>query len=98
MSEMLLTLFAVTSWENVEKGEGIAIAITGMLIVFLALVLISTFVASLPFVLNKLEPYLPHIEHHSPQTVAESLPTDEEKIVAAIGFVLHHEMQNVLKK
>ena len=92
-------LFAAVSWKNVSDNDGVAIAITGMIIVFLALVLISLFIAALPHILGKLEPFLPKLEHHqSPQTAAESLPTDEEKIVAAIGFVLHQEMQKASKK
>jgi len=86
-------------WANVSEGNAIAIAITGMLIVFTALTLISVFIAALPKILSAIEPYLPTAEdHHDAPTAAESLPTDEEKIVAAIGHVLHAEMQHALKQ
>jgi len=86
-------------WANVSEGNAIAIAITGMLIVFTALTLISVFIAALPKILSAIEPYLPAAEdHHDAPTTAESLPTDEEKIVAAIGHVLHTEMQHMLKQ
>ncbi len=86
-------------WANVSEGNAIAIAITGMLIVFTALTLISVFIVALPKILSAIEPYLPAVEdHHHAPTTAESLPTDEEKIVAAIGHVLHTEMQHVLKQ
>ena len=85
-------------WANVSEGNAIAIALTGMLIVFTALTLISVFIAALPKILSAIEPYLPAVEdHHHAPTTAESLPTDEEKIVAAIGHALHTEMQHVLK-
>ena len=86
-------------WANVSEGNAIAIAITGMLIVFTALTLISVFIAALPKILSAIEPYLPAVEdHHHAPTAAESLPSDEEKIVAAIGHVLHTEMQHLLKQ
>lgn len=86
-------------WANVSEGHAIAIAITGMLIVFTALTLISVFIAALPKLLSAIEPYLPAVEdHHDALTTAESLPTDEEKIVAVIGHVLHTEMQYALKQ
>ncbi len=86
-------------WANVSEGNAIAIAITGMLIVFTALTLISVFIAALPRILSAIEPYLPAVEdHHHAPTTAKSLPTDEEKIVAAIGHVLHIEMHHVLKQ
>ncbi len=84
-------------WANVSEGN--SIAITGMLIVFTALTLISVFIAVLPKLLSAIGPYLPAVEdHHDAPTTAESLPTDEEQIVAAIGHVLHTEMQHVLKQ
>jgi len=84
-------------WANVSEGNAFAIAITGMLIVFTALALISVFIAALPRILSALEPYLPAVKDHHAPTAAESLPTDEEKIVVAIGHVLHTEMQHLLK-
>lgn len=91
-------------WANVSEGNAIATAITGMLIVFAALTLISVFIATLPKILSAIEPYLPAVEdHHDAPTTVESLrsdeeKSDEEKIVAAIGHVLHTEMQHVLKQ
>ena len=90
-------------WANVSEGNAVAITITGMLIVFTALTLISVFIAALPRVLSAIEPYLPAAEdHHDAPTTAESLRSDdgksnEEKIVAAIGYVLRTEMQHMLK-
>jgi oxaloacetate decarboxylase gamma subunit len=81
---------------NVSDGNAIAISITGMLIVFVALALITVFIAALPRLLTALDPYLPAVDvHHHEAAPAESLPLDEERIVAAIGTVLHHEMQRL---
>ena len=86
-------------WANVSEGNAIAIAITGMLIVFTALALISVFIAVLPKLLSAIETYLPAVkDHHRAPTTAESPPSDEEKIVAAIGHVLHTEMRHMLKQ
>lgn len=65
-----------------------------MLIVFFALAIISLFIRLLPVVLEKLEPILPRLESHTqPPTSAEQLPADKERIIAAIGYVLHLEME-----
>ena len=91
--------FSPFRWANVSESNAIAIAITGMLIVFTALTLITVFIAALPRILTAIEPYLPAMEdHHHAPTTAESLPIDEGKIVAAIGHVLHTEMQHMLKQ
>ena len=84
----------ITGFEAISKGEGLSIAVTGMLIVFFALVIISLFIGFLPLALKKLEPILPRLESHAESpSAAEQLPSDHEKIVAAIGFVLHLEME-----
>ena len=75
-------------------ANGIGIAITGMSIVFVALIVISLFIAALPRVLNLLDPYLPKASHiHAPsspkQTAAPSPLENDESTVAAIGFALH---------
>src|SRR5690606_37288154 len=85
-------------WEGVVKGRGIELTIVGMAIVFSALVIISLFIAALPKVLEWLDPFLPKGHTHQPPTRDEHTPLDEEKIVAAIGLVLHTELQNVLRK
>ena len=90
------TEFAPFRLANVSDGNAIAISITGMLIVFVALALITVFIGTLPRLLTALDPYLPAVQvHHHEAVPAESLPIDEERIVAAIGAVLHHEMQKL---
>ncbi len=93
-SSDLATIFDNMGWHNVVEGDGIAIAITGMLIVFVALVLIAGAIAALPKILAVLDPILPVADHHHhAPTPSERVPADEEKVVAAIGMVLHTEMQ-----
>lgn len=90
-----LSIFALSrGFQAISEGNGFSIAVTGMLIVFFALTLISIFLRLLPVVLDKLEPILPRLESHTqPPTAAEQMPTDEESIIAAIGYVLHLEME-----
>ncbi len=85
-------------WQAVVDGNGIAISLMGMTIVFLALVLITLFIASVPTLLAWLDPILPkgHSHHHAPPTPEEQTPLDQEKVVAAIGMVLHTEFQKTL--
>ena len=86
-------------WGNISDGNGIPIAITGMLIVFVALTLISFAIAALPRILTAIDPYLPAVDHrHQPLPPAESLPADEERVVAAIGMVLYAEMRKANKQ
>ncbi len=94
MSAESFLLSQTGGFQAISDGNGISISITGMLIVFVALSLISLFLRLLPSVLEKLEPILPRLESHTqPPTAAEQLPADKEKIIAAIGYVLHLEME-----
>ncbi len=90
-STMISPLVAQASGlQGIAEAHGFSIAITGMLIVFVALSLITLCVAKLPVVLEALDPWLPELEPHGPPTPAEQLPRDEEQIVAAIGYALHN--------
>ncbi len=88
-------IFAQNSgFQAISDGAGVSIAVTGMLIVFFALAIISLFIRLLPELLKVLGPVLPRLESHAqPPSSAERLSTDEEKIVAAIGYVLCTEME-----
>lgn len=76
--------------ENILKGEGFGIAATGMLIVFVALLLISGFIALLPKILNSISFLLPaeHPPHHL-HPPKQTWSTDEDELAVAIGFALH---------
>ncbi|MEM6798443.1 MAG: OadG family protein [Planctomycetota bacterium] len=82
-------LAQASGFEAISEGQGISIAVTGMFIVFVALSGIALVVAKLPAVLEALDPWLPEAQPHGPPTPAERTPSDDEKVVAAIGFVLH---------
>ena len=86
-------------WQAIVEGNGIAISITGMLIVFTALVIISLFIALVPKLLKVLDPILPKGHHHvAPPAPEQRTPLEQEKVVAAIGLVLHTEMQKITGK
>gem|GEM_PF-831685 len=88
-----------TGFQAISDSNGVSIAITGMLIVFVALAIISLFIRLLPVMLAWLEPILPELESHGhAPSVAQQLPADNEKIVAAIGYVLHLEMEKAARK
>ncbi len=83
-----------SGFQAISEAEGVSIAVTGMLIVFFALVIISLFIRLLPVLLGLMEPILPRLESHTqPPSAAERLPAENEKLVAAIGYVLHMEME-----
>ena len=94
MGAQMMAILADTEggWQAIVDNNGIAISVTGMVIVFTALVVISLFISAMPMVLSALGPYLPRIERHGEAPdPAEQLQADEEQVVAAIGFVLHRE-------
>lgn len=78
-------------------GQGTSIAIAGLMIVFTALVLISLFIASLPRILAMVAKVWPEVDDpHSHPGHHESSVPDDAAVLAAIGFVLHTEMQKQL--
>lgn len=100
---MQSVISAVMSWGVVlaesTASRGIAIAITGMVIVASALLLIITFISSLPKILAIVEKYFPESDgpHARPAgrpSHPESQVADDEAVIAAIGFVLHSQLQN----
>ncbi len=73
---------------------GIPVAITGMLIVFVSLILISTFLEWMPTILARLNQILPeaaHPHHHHTAGRAEGSSGLSPEIVAAIGTAMHHK-------
>ncbi|MBS10735.1 MAG: hypothetical protein CME19_03920 [Gemmatimonadetes bacterium] len=77
------------SVQNIIDGQGIPIVITGMVIVFFALTLISLFIAALPRILERIAQRWPEPEghHHSAPAAAQAGVTDD--VVAAIAVALH---------
>lgn len=78
-------------------SRGLAIAGSGLLIVFAVLILLSLFIAALPHMVGALERVLPepdhsHGDHASGGHPESQLPDDA--VIAAIGFVLHCEIQS----
>ncbi|TWU08663.1 Oxaloacetate decarboxylase, gamma chain [Symmachiella macrocystis] len=72
-----------------DDFNGFGIAVTGLLIVFVALTLISVFISLLPKILDALAFMLPEEQEHQTHAPAMRQTTDNEKIAAAVGFVLH---------
>lgn len=71
--------------QNIEDGQGLGIALTGMVLVFIVLSLISSFIVVLPKLLAVVAKKFPETETHSEQTQDE----DDGPLLAAIGFVMH---------
>lgn len=83
----------VSGFRNVTEQNGVSISLTGMLIVFIALSLISLVLAVLPHVVDKLNNFFPPARMHNAPAKAEAgAQAEEDTIMAAIGFVLHTQM------
>ncbi len=74
------------SFQNVIEGQGIEISITGMLVVFTALILISFSIALLPAILKGVATIYP-LKESTPANTA----TTEGEVLAAIGLTLFTE-------
>lgn len=85
----------LTGLRAIVESNGVAITVTGLLIVFVALTAISLFIGALPKLLHALGPYLPEIESHhdTPSPVARQAAAHsddlEPGLVAAIGWALN---------
>lgn len=75
--------------QNVIDSNGIGLALTGMLIVFSALILISLFIASVPRFLGVLNRIFPEVDHH--HTPPRPADQPDLELVAAIGLALHRQ-------
>ncbi|MEC7407480.1 MAG: OadG family protein [Planctomycetota bacterium] len=74
-------------------AEGGTIAVVGLLIVFLVLIFLSIFIATLPKVLDLVGKFLPESDERHPIAHEEHDEDAELELLAAIGFVLHTEFQ-----
>jgi Na+-transporting methylmalonyl-CoA/oxaloacetate decarboxylase gamma subunit len=86
------------SWQNVLDGQGFAITLIGMVIVFSGLLLISLFIAQLPRLLDffdRLTTRTARPEAPS-EAVAERVTVPQgEEIMAAISLVVHMELERL---
>ncbi|HUG20753.1 MAG TPA: OadG family protein [Planctomycetaceae bacterium] len=82
----------------IAMQRGVSIALSGMLIVFIALLLITLFLVALPRLLNVLAKYLPESEEsHGSHSHPERHVLDDEAVIAGLGFILHTELQNQIQ-
>jgi oxaloacetate decarboxylase gamma subunit len=75
--------------QNIIDARGYAIAITGMSIVFVALSLISLFLALLPRMLRVLSKVFPEPASQPAAPPLARVRAGDDEIVAAIGAALH---------
>ena len=85
-----------TGFEEGNMVDGLVIAAVGLTIVFVALVLISLFIATLPRVLTLIGHLWPEVEDHHAVEHVESATDEDLAVLAAIGWVLHTEFQQQL--
>ncbi|WP_319762056.1 OadG family protein [Maridesulfovibrio sp.] len=81
------------SWDNVVSGNGVALSVTGMSIVFLALILVSCYIALLPKIAALFNKILPPAAHHSgpvanaPAPDMKTGPSEAEIVAAAVAYL-----------
>lgn len=79
---MKLLNYLLTGIDNIQNGNGFVISAIGMLIVFLALALISVFIALLPRALKLASIIIPD--------EASRVASEDEQVVAAISTAMHY--------
>ncbi len=77
-------MFSVMGVQNIINGHGVAVSITGMLIVFSVLTFISIFIAVLPHILKLVEKVFPEKSENAPKALEP-----DESIVAVIASALY---------
>jgi Na+-transporting methylmalonyl-CoA/oxaloacetate decarboxylase gamma subunit len=77
--------------QNIIDGQGVSIAITGMVIVFFALSVISLFIAALPPILERVARRWPESEGHHGTAPSTKMANEaiSGEMVAAIALTLH---------
>lgn len=74
------------SWQNVIDGNGIGLAIAGMIIVFTSLSLISAIIALLPYLMKYFYIILP--EEVTQKPTKENIRHADSAVIAAISLAL----------
>ena len=80
------------SIQRIIDGQGIEIALTGMITVFLVLILISVCITMLPKTLNLLSGVF--LETPVPLPSTPDASNDDEAIAAAVGYILPLERRS----
>ncbi|MFW5501269.1 MULTISPECIES: OadG family protein [unclassified Maridesulfovibrio] len=81
------------SWNNVVAGDGVALSVTGMSIVFVALLLVSVYIALLPKIAAFCNKIIPPSAHHSgpvasaPTPQVKTGPSEAEVVAAAVAYL-----------
>ena len=70
--------------QRIDDGQGLPIALAGMIIVFTALLLISLFITLLPRILAVVARRFPETAHHAPRRV--ETPREDLAAVAAAAW------------
>ncbi len=80
-------------------SRGLSIAVTGLVIVFFALFMLTLFLAAMPHLSAVLDHYFPaHSHGRSASARPHSETADDTAVLAAIGFVLHHEYEKTIRE
>ena len=78
------------SAQNIVDGQAVPISITGMIIVFCVLTLLSLFIAALPRILQLVSRIFPEkVAHTAKVSQPSANESRDEEAIAAIALVLH---------
>jgi Na+-transporting methylmalonyl-CoA/oxaloacetate decarboxylase gamma subunit len=85
-------------YDNIIQGDGFGLALTGMLIVFIGLILISLYIAALPRVFARVEAVRRRYRAGRAPAAASapSARADDPALRAALAVVIRMELENDL--
>lgn len=76
------------SYQNILDGQGFEMAFAGMTIVFVALSMVSIFIALLPRILVVVNQYIPEGHAHATANPKPAAADAEEAAVAAVAYAV----------
>lgn len=82
------------SLDNIADANGYSIAMSGLLIVFFALVVVTSFISILPWVLAHLATVWPEAVVAPDATASTATAENDDALVAAIGYMVHARQQD----
>jgi sodium pump decarboxylase gamma subunit len=77
------------SYQNILDGQGFEMAFAGMTIVFVALSMVSIFIALLPRILVVVNQYIPEGHARATPNPKPAAANAEEAAVAAVAYAVH---------
>jgi oxaloacetate decarboxylase gamma subunit len=82
------------SLDNIANGDGYSIALSGLAIVFFALIVVTVFISILPRVLARFATVWPEAAAVPEAKTSTAAAENDDGLIAAIGYIVHARQQD----